>query len=96
MDVFRALVDGYLHATGGLLVRAETDAMAYSAWLMTYECGIRFLTDHLQGDTYFKISAPGHNLKRCREHFALLQSMENQYARMQDIVGECLVACRAG
>ena len=53
---------------------------------MTYECGIRFLTDYLEGDHYFKISREGQNLDRCRTQFCLVKDMEEKLPRMQSIV----------
>jgi hypothetical protein len=53
---------------------------------MTYECGIRFLTDYLDGDRYFKTDYPDHNLVRCRAQFKLLEDMENKFSEMQEIV----------
>ena len=53
---------------------------------MTYECGIRFLADYLNGDTYFKIHRPAHNLDRCRTQFKLVADMEKKAEQMNDIV----------
>ncbi len=53
---------------------------------MTLECGIRFLTDYLQGDVYFKTAYPEHNLVRARTQFRLVKEMEEQFAQMNDIV----------
>jgi hypothetical protein len=60
--------------------------MPFSAILMTLECGMRFLTDHLQGDTYFKIHRENHNLDRCRTQFKLVADMEEQFDGMVRIV----------
>ena len=56
------------------------------AKVMTFECGMRFLMDHLQGDTYFKIHQENHNLDRCRTQFKLVADMEKKWAMMEDIV----------
>ena len=56
------------------------------AMMMTYECGMRFLTDYLEGDTYFKISRPGHNLDRARNQFKLVADMEARLDEMRAIV----------
>ncbi len=56
------------------------------AKLMTFECGVRFLTDFLQGDTYFRISRENHNLDRTRTQFALVADMEKKWADMEAIV----------
>jgi hypothetical protein len=55
---------------------AELANLAFSGKLLTLECGIRFLTDYLQGDVYFKIKRPGHNLDRCRNQFAFVKAIE--------------------
>ena len=60
--------------------------MPMGAKVMTFECGMRFLTDYLQGDTYFKIHRGGHNLDRCRTQFKLVKDMEEKWETMQDIV----------
>lgn len=86
LPVFEALVDGYLAAARSFLAPAEIVHLAFSGRLITYEIGIRFLTDFLEGDAYFKIARPGHNLDRARNQFALLRSMEAQQAAMEKIV----------
>jgi hypothetical protein len=60
--------------------------MPFSAILMTLECGMRFLADHLEGDTYFKIHRENHNLDRCRTQFKLVAEMEEQFDEMVRIV----------
>ena len=60
--------------------------MPFSAKLMTYECGIRFLADYLNGDTYFKVHYPGQNLDRCRTQFKLVADMEEKMTQMKQIV----------
>ena len=76
LDRFEALVRGYL-ATATFLNAAERAHLAFAGKLLTLECGIRFLTDYLQGDVYFKISRPGHNLDRCRNQFAFVRAIED-------------------
>ena len=58
------------------------------AKLMTLECGMRFLTDYLQGDTYFKIHRENHNLDRCRTQFGLVADMEKKWSEMESIVNQ--------
>jgi Ser/Thr protein kinase RdoA (MazF antagonist) len=82
---FDALVRGYL-STATFLNEAELANLAFSGKLITLECGIRFLTDHLDGDTYFKIKRPGHNLDRCRNQFAFLRALEENMEAMEEIV----------
>jgi hypothetical protein len=77
-DMFKALAMGYLLGTAGTLLPVERNNLVVAGELLTYECGIRFLTDHLQGDTYFRIHRPAHNLDRCRTQFALVRSLERQ------------------
>mgnify|MGYP003677847948 FL=1 len=88
LEIFDALAEGYLNAAGGFLNEAELAELELGARLMTFENGIRFLTDHLQGDTYYKIHRPGHNLDRARCQFALVRSMEEQAGEMRDIIAK--------
>jgi hypothetical protein len=74
--MFEAIAKGYLEGTAGTLLPVERDNLVTSGKLLTYECGIRFLTDYLQGDTYFKIKRETHNLDRCHTQFALVKSLE--------------------
>jgi Ser/Thr protein kinase RdoA (MazF antagonist) len=76
--VFEALVDGYLDSTASFLTPAEREYLAFSGKLISFEIGIRFLTDYLAGDVYFKIHRPGQNRDRCRVQFALVRSLEEQ------------------
>jgi hypothetical protein len=84
--MFEALVRGYLSSAGGFLTKAEKDLLAFSGKLITFEIGIRFLTDYLSGDTYFKVHREGHNLDRCRTQFKLVESIEEQEERMNRLV----------
>ena len=81
--MFEALLRGYLDSAGNLLTAAERELLAFSGRLITFEQGIRFLTDYLAGDTYYKIHRPDHNLDRCRTQFRLLASMESQQVQME-------------
>ena len=82
LNMYQALVRGYLAAAGEFLTPTERNSLPLAGMVMTYECGIRFLTDYLQGDTYFKTSRPQHNLDRCRSQFKLVESMETQRSAM--------------
>jgi Ser/Thr protein kinase RdoA (MazF antagonist) len=84
--MFEALVRGYLSSAGEFLTRAEKDLLAFSGKLITFELGVRFLTDHLAGDTYFKVHRDGHNLDRCRTQFKLIESIEKQEEEMNRLV----------
>ena len=90
IGMFDRLADGYLDAARDFLVPAETDLLAFSAKLLTLECGIRFLTDHLKGDVYFKIHRPGHNLDRARTQFKMVAEMERQMGAMDAVIGKYL------
>ncbi len=83
---FEALARGYLSSAGGFLTREEKHYLAFSGKLITFEIGLRFLTDYLAGDTYFKVHREGHNLDRCRTQFKLLASMEQQEEQMVRLV----------
>jgi len=93
LDVFEALVGGYLATAGAFLTNEEIEHLSFAGRLITFEIGIRFLTDFLEGDVYFKTSRPGQNLDRARNQFALLHSMEREQARMAGIVERCAMAC---
>lgn len=86
LPIFDALVSGYLAGARNLLTGAETQHLVRAAQLMTFEVGIRFLTDYLSGDVYFRTKRPGHNLDRARNQFALVASMERQRDAMEAIV----------
>ena len=86
MDLFEVYTRGFLQGTRGALIHAELEYLPWGAVLMTFECGMRFLTDYLQGDTYFHVSFPEQNLYRCRTQFKLVQDMQQQFTAMQAIV----------
>ena len=88
LPLFRALVTGYLEGCGGGLNAVERAHLGFAGKMMAYENGIRFLADHLQGDTYYRIKHPGHNLQRCRTQFALVRSIEREQDAMARIVAE--------
>ena len=85
-SMFEAIVRGYLASAGDFLTKAEKQHLVFSGKLMTFEQGIRFLTDYLQGDAYYKVSRDEHNLDRCRTQFKLLESIEQQEERMDRLV----------
>ena len=84
-EMFAALARGYLSAAG-FLTTAEREELVFSGRLITLVIGIRFLTDHLLGDVYFKIHRPGHNLDRCRTQFKMVASLESQAEAMEKVV----------
>jgi hypothetical protein len=85
-SMFEALVRGYLASAGGFLTKEERRHLAFSGKLITFEIGIRFLTDYLAGDTYFRVHRDGHNLDRCRAQFKLVESIEQQEEAMNRLV----------
>lgn len=84
--LYEAFTQGFLEGTQGCLTENELAYLPWGARLMTLECGIRFLTDYLQGDTYFHIQDPAQNLRRCRTQFKLVSDMERQFAAMAAII----------
>lgn len=86
MPMFEALARGYLSSAGSFLNETEKAHLAFSGKLIALEIGMRFLTDYLEGDVYFKIKKPQHNLDRCRTQFALVQSIEENEEAMKRFV----------
>lgn len=82
MPFFESLAEGYLDAAHGFLTQREVEFMPFAGWLITAEIGIRFLTDYLDGDLYFRTSKPEHNLIRARNQFKLAQSIDSQIISM--------------
>ncbi|MCH5334761.1 MAG: aminoglycoside phosphotransferase family protein [Alistipes sp.] len=93
-DMFRAYTEGYLSQRAGELTQVEIDHLAFSALYITYEQVLRFLMDYIDGDKYYKIKYPEHNLVRTHAQYALLQSMEKQYDAMCAAVAEIAAAAR--
>jgi hypothetical protein len=87
-EMFEALARGYLSSAGEFLTRAEKELLPFSGKLITFEIGIRFLTDFLAGDTYFKVHREGHNMDRCRTQFKLLESLEQQEKQMDRLIAQ--------
>ena len=88
IDLYRIYTRGFLEGAKGGLTEAELEYLPWGAKLMTLECGIRFLTDYLDGDHYFHIRYPEQNLDRCRTQFKLVADMEAQWTQMHEIVKE--------
>lgn len=86
LDLFEAFARGYLLELLPVLTPREIELLPFSAQLMTYECGIRFLGDYLDGDVYFKTAYPGHNLDRARNQFKLVADMETKLPEMKRII----------
>lgn len=90
MDMFRALAAGYLEEAREFLTEREISFLVLSGRLITFTIGLRFLTDFLEGNIYFKTHRPGQNLDRARVQFALVRSMEDQEEEMSRTVKEIL------
>ena len=86
LDLFEQFTKGFLEEVGESLTEKEIELLPFSAILMTYECGMRFLGDYLNGDVYFKIHYPEHNLDRARSQFKLVADMESKSDEMASIV----------
>ena len=82
LHLYKVFAEGYLAAAGSAMTEAERRSLPWGAKLMTLECGIRFLTDYLEGDHYFKISRPAQNLDRARTQFTLVAGMERDFDEM--------------
>ena len=88
IELFKRYTRGFLQGAQGSLTDAELEYLPWGAKLMTLECGIRFLTDYLDGDHYFRIHYPEQNLDRCRTQFKLVSDMESSWEQMHEIVKE--------
>ncbi len=86
LELFRAYAEGYCSAVKGSITPREKELLPYGAYLMTVECGMRFLTDYLSGDTYFATKYEGHNLVRTRTQLKLAAEMERSFPEMAEIV----------
>ena len=88
LHLYEVFARGYLAAAGSAMTEAERRSLPWGAKLMTLECGIRFLTDYLEGDHYFKISRPAQNLDRARTQFTLVEGMEREFDAMTQLALE--------
>ncbi len=86
LNKFDAFAKGFLAEVGDCLTNKEIELLPLSVLLMTYECGIRFLADHINGDIYFKIHRENHNLDRARNQFALVRDIEKKLPDMTKII----------
>ncbi len=89
LSLYEAFVSGFLKGCGGSLTEKEIEMLPMGAKLMTYECGIRFLADYLEGDVYFKIHRENHNLDRARTQFKLVADMEKKWSKMAEVTRQC-------
>lgn len=88
IELYKVYTEGYLSAAGKSLTDAEIEYLPFSSKLMTLECGMRFLGDYLNGDTYFRTEYPEHNLVRSRTQFKLVEDMERQLDEMKKVTRE--------
>ena len=86
LHLYEVFAKGYLFSSFFFISSAEKKSLAWGAKLMTLECGIRFLTDYLEGDHYFHTARPDHNLDRARTQFTLVRQMEEVFDQMLEIV----------
>lgn len=88
MELYRAFCRGFIGEVKEILTNREIENLAFGAILMTYECGMRFLTDYLNGDVYFKVTRINHNLDRAKTQLKMVLEMEKNYNNMNKYVGE--------
>lgn len=88
ISLYELYVKGFIEGVGNSLTEGELKMLPVGAMMMTFECGMRFLTDYLAGDTYFKTSRPKQNLHRCRTQFKLVEEMEKKFDEMNAIVNK--------
>ena len=86
ISLYELYVKGFIEGAKGGLTEGEREMLPIGAIMMTFECGMRFLADYLNGDTYFRIHRPSHNIDRCRNQFKLVADMESQLDEMKAIV----------
>ena len=85
-EMYEALFRGFLSSAGGFLTPAERENLPFAGKLITLETAIRFLTDYLEGDVYFKTRRPHHNLDRCRNQLKIVESIESQMNEMKKLL----------
>ena len=88
IELYEVYARGFLEGAQGSLTEGELEYLPWGARLMTLECGIRFLTDYLDGDHYFRIHYADQNLDRCRTQFKLVKDMEEQFEAMAAVVAK--------
>ena len=86
LTLFESFAKGFYEEVKDVITQREKELLVLSAKLMTYECGIRFLTDYLNGDTYFRIHRENHNLDRARTQFKLVRDIEKKSKEMEAII----------
>jgi hypothetical protein len=86
ITLFEAFTKGFVSQVNGALTQYEKEYLAFSSILITFELGMRFLSDYLNGDLYFKTKRPNHNLDRTRVQMKLIEDMEHYFPTMKEIV----------
>ena len=94
LEVFRAFAEGFLEMTAKTLTENEINTLALSCFVLTTELATRFLADYIDGDLYFKVYSPTHNIERTRCQIALAKDMLKKMPEMERIVRECVAAYR--
>ena len=94
LELFEAFSRGFLEACGKRLTEKEIETLPLGAKIITLECGVRFLTDYLQGDAYFATHYEGQNADRCRTQFKLVADMENKWDEMHAIIQKLAAECK--
>lgn len=95
-EYFRAYVEGYLSQVGNIITKEELEELSFAGILMIFECGMRFLSDYLDGDQYFKTKYPEHNLVRARTQFKLVKEMEEIFTELKEIVNQEYIRSQMG
>jgi len=88
MRLFKAYASGYMSEAHLFLTKSEIENLALSTKFMVFIIGLRFLTDYIDGDNYFKVQHPEHNLQRCRAQFQLVRSIESHFSEMQEVINK--------
>jgi hypothetical protein len=90
MELFKLYAKGFIEGCNGSLTKEELMLLPEGAIMMTLECGMRFLTDYIDGDVYFRVHREGHNLDRCRNQFALVEDMERKLPLMKNVIKDLM------
>ena len=90
IELFEKFAQGYLEKCGEFLTDAEIEMLPYASIMLTLECGMRFLSDHINGDVYFKIHREDHNLDRARTQFKLVSDMEKNIDNMRNVINKIM------
>ncbi len=90
LDIFRAFTEGFLSMTAETLTEKEINTLAHSCFVLTAELATRFLADDIDGDLYFNVNSPDHNLVRTRCQIALAKDMQKKMPQMEQIIRECM------